>query len=123
MYIPLNEEPFVSQCNKSLELAMTVEEISGTHIEMTLVGRLDFKTQDVFRRSFLEILEKNENHSLEVFLHLKDCRYIDSAGFGTLLYLHRQLENKKGMLVLTKLNDELKRLFVENQLISIFHIK
>lgn len=123
MYIPLNEEPFVSQCNKSLELAMTVEHISGTQIEMTLVGRLDFKTQDVFRRNFLEILEKNINQALEICLHLKDCRYIDSAGFGTLLYLHRQLENTKGKLVLTELNDELKRLFVENQLISIFHIK
>ena len=122
MYIPLNEEPFIFQQDKNLDLVITVDKLSTNTVNMTLVGRLDFKTQDVFRRKFLEILEENEK-GIDIELHLNGCKHIDSAGFGALLYLHRQVENKQHQLILCELNSSLKTLFTENQLINIFNIR
>lgn len=80
----------------------------------------DFRCVNDFK---LEIQKALQSPSTKVILDFADVVYIDSAGIGAILSLHRSLVHLGGELSFIKVSDKIMRIFSRTRLLDLIHIR
>ena len=74
--------------------------------DISIEGRLDHTSTYKFTRIFDDIVEADI-----IKVDLSKCDYIDSLGLGQLLLLRDKLNQKKNKIIITGLNDQVRKIF------------
>jgi anti-sigma B factor antagonist len=69
-----------------------------------------------------EIVYQNGNGERNLVIDLQQVKYIDSSGLSAILVAHRLCKNLKGTLIITGMNDNVKKLITISQLDSVLNI-
>ena len=87
---------------------------------LTLTGKLYVHDADIIRE---EMIEKIEAGYHQVIVKLAGLTYIDSAGLGVLVTLHKVSRKRHGLLVLTGMQGMVKELLRRTRLDKILHLE
>jgi len=98
-------------------LEITQREINGIYV-LALKGRLVLGQESNGLRSTVEDLLSGGG--TKIVVNLDQVNYVDSAGLGALIEMHRKTAAKGGRLVLSNLGPNLKRALEIARLLSIF---
>jgi len=100
---------------------MPVEiENHGERILVKLDGQMYVPDAAMLRERLLQIVEKG-THSVDVNMSRLD--FIDSAGLGVLIGIHKRLMERGGHMTLTGLRGSVKELFTLTRLDKVFDIQ
>ena len=100
-----------------MPLEITQREINGIYV-LALKGRLVLGQESNGLRTTVEDLLSAG--ATKIVVNLEHVNYVDSAGLGALIELHRKTAAKGGRLVLSNLGPNLKRALEIARLLSIF---
>ena len=100
-----------------MPLEITQREINGIYV-LALKGRLVLGQESNGLRSTVEDLLSGGG--TKIVVNLDQVNYVDSAGLGALIEMHRKTAAKGGRLVLSNLGPNLKRALEIARLLSIF---
>jgi len=100
----------------ALRLSVTTEE--GVTI-IGISGRFDSSVAREIRERLTELIAAGANR---ILLNLYGLEYISSAGFWSLLAIGKEIEARRGRLVLYGIGDEVKRLFDLSGFAGLFRI-
>ena len=100
-----------------MPLEITQREINGIYV-LALKGRLVLGQESNGLRTTVEGLLSVGG--TKIVVNLEQVNYVDSAGLGALIELHRKTAAKGGRLVLSNLGPNLKRALEIARLLSIF---
>ena len=98
-------------------MEITQREINGIYV-LALKGRLVLGQESNGLRSTVEDLLSGGG--TKIVVNLDQVNYVDSAGLGALIEMHRKTAAKGGRLVLSNLGPNLKRALEIARLLSIF---
>jgi anti-sigma B factor antagonist len=104
------------------ELSMMPVEIEnhGDRILVKLDGQMYVPDAAMLRERLLQLVEKG-THSVDVNMSRLD--FIDSAGLGVLIGIHKRLMERGGHMTLTGLRGSVKELFTLTRLDKVFDIQ
>jgi len=98
-------------------LEITQRETNGVYL-LTLRGRLVLGLESDGLRTTIDNLLSSG--ATRIALSLEHVNYVDSAGLGALIEIHRKTKAQGGRLVLTNLGHQLKRALEIARLLTIF---
>ena len=98
-------------------LEITQREINGIYV-LALTGRLVLGEESNGLRTTVEKLLSVS--ATKIVVNLEHVHYVDSAGLGALIEMHRKTAAKGGRLVLSNLGPNLKRALEIARLLPIF---
>jgi len=98
-------------------LEITQREINGIYV-LALTGRLVLGEESNGLRTTVEKLLSVS--ATKIVVNLEHVHYVDSAGLGALIEMHRKTTAKGGRLVLSNLGPNLKRALEIARLLPIF---
>lgn len=102
-------------------LVMPVEiENHGDRIIVKLDGQMYVPDAAMLRERLLQLVEKG-THSVDVNMSRLD--FIDSAGLGVLIGIHKRLIERGGHMTLTGLRGSVRELFTLTRLDKVFDIQ
>ena len=100
-----------------MALEITQREINGIYV-LALTGRLVLGEESNGLRTTVEKLLSVS--ATKIVVNLEHVHYVDSAGLGALIEMHRKTTAKGGRLVLSNLGPNLKRALEIARLLPIF---
>lgn len=100
-----------------MALEITQREINGIYV-LALTGRLVLGEESNGLRTTVEKLLSVS--ATKIVVNLEHVHYVDSAGLGALIEMHRKTAAKGGRLVLSNLGPNLKRALEIARLLPIF---
>jgi len=92
---------------------------SGDVLICALEGEVDINTSPVLRKSFEEIIKKNEK---KVLVEFSQVSYIDSSGLATLIEMFQRLKKIGGVMRFSGMNQKIKNTFEITKLHKLFEI-
>lgn len=99
---------------------MKIAEVkSGDVLICALEGEVDINTSPVLRKSFEEIIKKNEK---KVLVEFSQVSYIDSSGLATLIEMFQRLKKIGGVMRFSGMNQKIKNTFEITKLHKLFEI-
>ena len=99
-------------------LKITITEENGGMFA-TIEGRLDTPSAIKAQQDIVPLLE---NADKTITLNCKDMEYISSSGLRLFLALRKEAAAKGGMVVITNINDEIKKVFMMTGFFNLFEI-
>ena len=84
------------------------EQIKEGALILSLQGRLDTNTSELFEERMMAIIDAGNNR---LVVDLTDLDYVSSAGLRVLLMGAKRLKNEKGRLALCGLRDHIREVF------------
>jgi anti-anti-sigma factor len=100
-----------------LPLEITQREINGIYL-VALKGRLVLGAESSGLRATVDSLLSSG--ATRIIINLEQVNYVDSAGLGALIEMHRNTKAKGGRLVLCNLGANLRRALESARLLTIF---
>ena len=100
-----------------MSLEITQRETKGVYL-LALSGRLVLGDESIGLRTMVDNLLTSG--ATRVVINLEHVHYVDSAGLGALIELHRKTKAKGGRLMLCHLGPKLKRALDIARLLPIF---
>jgi anti-anti-sigma factor len=98
-------------------LEITQREMNGIYL-LSLKGRLALGEESSGLRTTIDRLL--ESGATRMVVNLEHVNYVDSAGLGTLIELHRKTKSKGGRMVLCNLGPKLTQALEMARLMPIF---
>jgi len=98
-------------------LEITQSETNGICL-LRLKGRLALGQESNGLRSTIDGLLSSG--AIRIIINLEQVHYVDSAGLGALIEMHRKIKAKGGRLMLSNLGPKLKQALELARLISLF---
>jgi anti-anti-sigma factor len=95
----------------------------GTARELVAPQRLGLDTRVEFRRAAVQILDSLPEGSGRLVIDLAATRQVDSAGLGVLMLVQRRAAERRQIVALRHLNDELRFLLAITKLADLFEIE
>ena len=102
-----------------MPLEITQRETNGIYL-LTLKGRLVLGLESNGLRTTMDNLLLSD--ATRIVVNLEDVNFVDSAGLGTLIEIHRKTKAKGGRLVLAHLGPKLRQALEIARLLTIFEI-
>jgi len=102
---------------ETMPLEITQREMNGIYL-LALKGRLVLGHESSGLRTMIDKLLASG--VIRIVLNLKDVRYVDSAGLGALIEMHRETKAKGGGLKLCNLGPNLRQALEIARLLPIF---
>jgi anti-sigma B factor antagonist len=99
-------------------LKITITEENGGMFA-TIEGRLDTPSAIKAQQDIVPLLE---NADKTITLNCKDMEYISSSGLRLFLTLRKEAAAKGGKVVITNINDEIKKVFMMTGFFNLFEI-
>ena len=100
-------------------LKITITEENGGMFA-TIEGRLDTPSAIKAQQDIVPLLE---NADKTITLNCKDMEYISSSGLRLFLTLRKEAAAKGGKVVITNINDEIKKVFMMTGFFNLFEIE
>lgn len=100
-----------------MPLEITQRETNGICL-LTLKGRLVLGDESNGLRTTVDNLLSSG--TTKIVIHLEQVNYVDSAGLGSLIEIHRKIKSKGGRLMLTNLGPKLRQALELAGLLTIF---
>jgi anti-sigma B factor antagonist len=107
----------VPRSHHHLQIAQT-EEASGRQV-LHLTGDVDLQTSPTLRESALAAGEQGA----DVVIDLREVRFMDSPGLGTLIFCHQRLAEQGSTLVVRSPRGDVRQLFEVVRLNTIITIE
>jgi anti-anti-sigma factor len=98
-------------------LEITQRETNGIYL-LTLKGRLVLGLESNGLRTTIDNLLLSG--ATRIVVNLEDVNFVDSAGLGTLIEIHRKTKDKGGRLMLTNLGPKLRQALEIARLLTLF---
>lgn len=108
-----------AESGKNMELEIVVKRGTGQIAEVLLRGRVDTRTTDQFMAQIASLVEEGYRH---ILLNLRRVKFIDSAGLGSLIGVHRQLAEAGGSLRLVHLSPPVAKALELTRLSQFFSV-
>lgn len=86
---------------------------------ITVEGRIVYETEKEFKKYIADIISNGE---IKIVLDMEKLSYINSAGLGLLINLHKNAKAQGGGISLSNLNADINELFHITNLNQIFSI-
>ena len=102
-----------------MPLEITQRETNGIYL-LALKGRLVLGLENNGLRTMIDNLLSSG--ATRIVVNLEDVNFVDSAGLGALIEIHRKTKAKGGRLVLTNLGPKLRQALEIARLLTIFEI-
>lgn len=96
----------------------TVFEKDGTSLTVRPMGPLDTATSPILQ----EKLEPEMDGVTDLVLDFTDVEYISSGGLRLLLLTEQEMENRKGMLTVTHVNDHVRSILDMSGFLTILKV-
>ena len=100
-----------------MPLEITQREANGIYL-LNLKGRLVLGPESNGLRTTIDSLLSSG--AARIVVNLEDVNFVDSAGLGALIEIHRKTKAKGGRLILTHLGPKLKQALEIARLLTIF---
>ena len=100
-----------------MPLEITQRETNGIYL-LTLKGRLVLGLESNGLRTTIDNLLLSG--ATRIVVNLEDVNFVDSAGLGTLIEIHRKTKAKGGRLMLTNLGPKLRQALEIARLMTLF---
>lgn len=100
-----------------MPLEITQREMNGIYV-LSLKGRLALGQESTGLRSMVDQLLGSG--ATRIIINLEHVHYVDSAGLGALIELHRKAKTKGGKLLLCHLGPKLKQALEMARLLPLF---
>ena len=100
-----------------MPLEITQRETNGIYL-LTLKGRLVLGPESNGLRTTIDNLLSSG--ATRIVVNLEDVNFVDSAGLGTLIEIHRKTKAKGGRLMLTNLGPKLRQALEIARLLTLF---
>lgn len=100
-----------------MPLEITQRETDGIYL-LTLRGRLVLGLESNGLRTTIDNLLLSG--ATRIVVNLEDVNFVDSAGLGTLIEIHRKTKAKGGRLMLTNLGPKLRQALEIARLLTLF---
>lgn len=84
-----------------------------------LEGEIDINTSPQLRKSFDELIRRNEK---KVLLDFSAVTYIDSSGLATLIEMYQRLKKIQGRMRFCGMNESVKNIFEITKLYKFFEV-
>jgi anti-anti-sigma factor len=84
-----------------------------------LKGEIDINTAPQLRKSFDELIRRNEK---KVLLDFSAVTYIDSSGLATLIEMYQRLKKIQGQMRFCGMSESVKNIFEITKLYKLFEI-
>lgn len=104
-----------------MSLLSVKTEILGSVLLVRLKGELDHHTASNLRFT-IEDLMSERKEILHLVLNVKDLSFMDSSGLGVILGRYKEIEKKKGQMIICSLNSMIYRLIEMAGLFKIISI-
>lgn len=86
-----------------------------------LKGELDHHTAEQLRQQVESAIEK---HNIQhIILNLEELHFMDSSGLGVILGRYKQIQKKKGEMIICAISPAVKRLFELSGLFKIMKVE
>lgn len=95
-------------------------DVSGTHVVVTLSGKVYAHDAGIIRDELLAEIEKG---NVNVSMDLTSVSYIDSTGLGVLVTVHKRTHEQGGKLVLTGITGMVAEILKRTRLNKVFTIE
>lgn len=96
-----------------------IEEKQNDVVILGLHGRLDSVTAPVVEQRLLSLIDGSHR---QIIVDCAELAYISSAGLRVFLMAAKRVTQRKGKLIFTSLNDEVRQVFDLTGFSSILHI-
>lgn len=102
-------------------MSSIVKEIRSSEdgVIVDVAGELTLRESPEFHKSMIEICESTPGH---LIINLKEVRFIDSSGVGTLTDIYRRIKRVDGKMALVGLNKMVRSVFEITRLDQFFSI-
>jgi anti-anti-sigma factor len=94
-----------------------------TEKTMAAPERLDLESRTAFRRAAGEVLDQLAEGTGRLIIDLSGTRSIDSAGLGALMLIQRKASERRQVVCLRGVNEELRFLLVLTKLDDLFELE
>lgn len=113
-----NKQQITKNYMEKQTLKITITEENGGMFA-TIEGRLDTPSAIKAQQDIVPLLE---NADKTITLNCKDMEYISSSGLRLFLTLRKEAAAKGGKVVITNINDEIKKVFMMTGFFNLFEI-
>jgi anti-sigma B factor antagonist len=99
-------------------LSISSKKINDINV-ISINGRIVYETEKDFKKYISNFIDQGE---IKIVLDCNNLSYVNSAGLGLLINLHKSAKSQGGAINLTNLNSDITELFQITNLNQIFSI-